>query len=86
MARLTIEESGCKVTQKSNHNICFEPHEQVFDLLWEQAFPVRPADGALDPRLSDGEIGGDDSGGESGDAALYGICICDMYMLCVVCE
>ena len=62
---LTIGESGYKVTQKSNHNICFEPHEHVFDLLWCKHSPFDQPDGALDPRLSDGEIGGDDSGGGS---------------------
>ena len=29
--------------------------------------PFDQPDGALDPRLSDGDIGGDNSGGESGD-------------------
>jgi hypothetical protein len=29
--------------------------------------PFDQPDGALDPRLTDGEIGGDDIGGESGD-------------------
>ena len=29
--------------------------------------PFDQPDGALDPRLSDGDIGGDDSGGESSD-------------------
>ena len=61
---LTIGESGCKVTQKSNHNNALNLMNKFTTILGCNHSPFDQPDGALDPRLSDGEpIGGDDSGG-----------------------